>query len=487
MRALRLLSLGLVLLAPAAGSAVAAPAVNGVFDLPGVQTNGQLTVAPDGNVWISLEGSVGRVAPDGTAVALAGADLGNQVGFPTGGIAAADGFIWLSQTPGGGKEAIAKIPPAAPATTTGVAVPGIDGGATAMALGPDGNIWVGLAGKLIRFSPANPPGATTFLVSGLAPKAITAASDGTLWVTDTANGGRLLNVTTAGVVTPYPVGGQPQFVGAGPNGQIAYGNPNNTPQQIGLLSPGGSPLTLERPAGSDPFGVAFGGDGAYWVAEFAGNRLARVTTDGQLTTLDGFPAVTGQGPRQLTAAPGNTLWVTLDKPGDPAATKIARVSGVEPPPPPAQDPPPGDPPPTGGDPPAGAAPPPDTTTPLVTGARLSRARLAAGTRNVVLRFTLSEPATVQVRLSRRAAGRRRGRACVRPTPRLRRARRCTRLVRVRSVSAAGAAGLNAIRIATRRLAPGTYAVAVTVVDAAGNRAAPVTRRFTVTRKRAPGT
>jgi len=477
MRAFRFLPLGLVLLALPAASALGAPAVDGVFDLPGVQTNGQLSVGPDGNVWVSLEGSVGRVTPDGTAVVLAAADLGNEVGFPTGGITAADGFIWVSQTPGGGKDAIAKIPPATPAATTGVAVPGIDGGATAMALGPDGNIWVGLAGKLVRFSPANPPGATTFPVTGLAPKAITAASDGTLWVTDTAGGGRLLNVTTAGAVTPYPLGGQPQFVGAGPNGQVAYGNPNNTPQQIGLLSPGGSPLTLDRPAGSDPFGVAFGGDGAYWIAEFAGNRLARVTTDGQLTTLDGFPAVTGQGPRQLTAGPGNTLWVTLDKPGDPAATKIARVTGVDPPPPPVQDPPPGDPP------PGAAAPPPDVTAPIVTGARLSRTTLAVGVRNIVLRFALSEPATVRLRLSRRAVGRRRGRACVRPTPRLRKARRCTRLVRVRTSSAAGVSGLNAIRIATRRLAPGTYVVVLTVADAAGNRASPITRRFTITRKR----
>ena len=466
------------------GSAHAAPAVDGVFNLPGVTTNGQLTVGPDGNVWVALEQAVGRVQPDGTTTALATGDLNNTIGFLTGGITSADGFIWVSQNPGAGKEAIVKIPPATPAAAEGVAGTGLTAGATAMTAGLDGNIWVGQAGKLVKFSPANPAGATSIDITGLAPKAITTASDGTLWVTDTANGGRLLNVTTAGTVTPYPVGGQPQFVGAGLNGQVAYGNPNSTPQQIGLLSPGGSPQTIDRPAGSDPFGVAFGGDGAFWVAEFAGNRLARVTTDGQLTTLGGFPVVAGQGPRQITAGPGNTLWATLDKPGDPAATKIARITGVEPPPPPG-DPPPGDPPPADGptEPPPPPPPPPDVTAPVISAAKLSRTRFRAGTRSVTLRFNMNEAATATVTLSRRLAGRRRGRTCVRPTPRLLRARRCTRTVRVRSVAAPARAGQNALRLSTRRLAPGRYVVALRATDAAGNRSAAVTLRFLVVGKR----
>jgi streptogramin lyase len=465
----RVLLLAFALAAVPAGLAQAAPAVDGVFDLPGVQTNGQLVLGPDGNVWVSLEAAVGRVQPDGTVKVFASADLNNALGSPTGGIASAGGFIWVSQSNSGGKKTIVKIPPANPSTATGVDVTGINAGATAMTAGPDGNVWVGLTNKIVRFSPADPAVSTDFTFTGLSPKGMTSAADGTLWVTDTGNGGRLLNVTAGGAGTPYTVGGQPQFVGAGPGGQVAFGNPNSTPQQIGLLSPGGTPQLLDRPNGSDPFGVAFGNDGAYWIAEFAGNRLARVTTDGQLTTLSGFPVVAGQGPRQIVTGPNNTLWATLDKPGDAANSKIARITGVEPPPAPATPvtTPPAE------QTPATTPPPPDRAPPAITGVSLLKGRTA-----VVLRFTLGEPAAVKLTLLRAATGKRRGKSCVKPAPRLRRARRCTRFVRVRTVSKSAPVGANAIKLATRRLHKGRYRLVLSAVDAAGNVAAPVSRSFT---------
>ena len=472
MRRIRVLAVAALLLLPA--SAQADPVVNGVFDIPGapgVQTNGQLTVGADGNVWVALDTAIAKVTPDGTVTVFGSAQLGNALGTPTGGITSAGGFIWVSQQPSMGQEALVKFDPANPAGATGQAVTGVTGGATALTLGPDGNVWVGLANKLVKFSPSNPATTTTYPIGGLSPKAITASTDGTLWVTDNVNG-QLLNVKTDGTSTPYTVGGGPQFVGAGPNGQIAFGNPNSAPQAIGLLSPGGTPLTLNRPNGSDPFGVAFGGDGAFWIAEFAGNRLARVTTDGQLTTLTGFPAVAGQGPRQIVAGPGNTLWATLDKPGDAPNSKIARITGVElpPAPPPPVENPPVETPPTTTETPA-----PDKTAPVLTLVSLS-----AGT----LRFTSSEAGTVRVVVSRKAVGKRSRGRCVKPTKKLRKAKGCTRLVRVRTLSAAVIAGKNSVRIPTGKLAAGRYTVTVRVTDAAGNESKPSNKAFTVKRKRA---
>jgi streptogramin lyase len=467
----RLLLLAATLTALAAAPAAAAPAVDGVFDMPGVTTNGQLTVGPDGNVWVALEAAVARVKPDGTVTLFNSAALNNTLGSPQGGITSAGGFIWVSQTPGGGQSTIVKIPPADPSTATGVDVTDLTAGTSALTTGPDGNIWAGIAGKLIGFSPSNPATSTTFTIGGLAPKAITSSSDNTLWITDATNG-QLVNVTTAGVSQAYPVGGNPQFVGAGPNGQVAFGNPGSAPQRIGLLVPNGTPQLIDRPNGSDPFGVAFGNDGAFWIAEFAGNRLARVTADGQLTTLTGFPAVTGQGPRQIVAGPNNTLWATLDKPGDVANSKIARITGVETPPPPPPEPAPSE--------QTATTPPlPDTTPPAITAASLSKTRIRAGTRSVSLRFTLSEPASLRLTLSRAAAGKRRGKGCVKPPPRLRRAKRCTRFVRVRVASGNGTGGAISLAISTRRLRPGRYRVVLDATDAAGNKALPVTRSFTV--------
>jgi virginiamycin B lyase len=458
-----------------AASAYAAPAVDGVFDIPGdagVTTNGQLTVGPDGNIWVVLDTAIAKVTPDGTVTVLGTADLNNTLGSPAGGITSAGGFIWVSQGTGGGKKPIVKIPPASPGAAEGTDVTNLTAGATAMTTGSDGNIWVGIADKLIRFSPANPATSTTYTggFTGLAPKAITSASDGTLWVTDGGSGGRLVNVTTAGVPTPVSAPNQPQFIAAGPNGQVAFSNSN--PQEVGLLSPGGSPQSLNR-TGGDPFGLTFGSDGAYWVAEFGGNRLARVTTDGQVTTLTGFPdAPQGtQGPRQIVAGPNNTLWTTIDKPGDAPNSKIARITDVTlpvvTPPPTGELPPPEQSPTTN-------PPPPDKAPPAIT--NISLAKTSARVR---LMFTMSEQATLKIDLSRAARGQRHGKSCLKPNARRKKAKRCTRWLRVRALGGNGSAGLNTIQLNTRKLRKGRYRVVFSATDAAGNRSAPVTRTFRV--------
>ena len=77
---------------------------------------------------------------------------------------------------------------------------------------------------------------------------------------------------------------------------------------------------------SDPFGITFAPDGAYWVARSQANDLLRLTPSGQTTTLTGFAPSGGVGPRKIATGPDNTLWVTLDTP-----EKVARVTGVTPP------------------------------------------------------------------------------------------------------------------------------------------------------------
>src|SRR6185436_3340616 len=65
-----------------------------------------------------------------------------------------------------------------------------------------------------------------------------------------------------------------------------------------------------------------------------------MTTDGQVTTLGGFPVK--YFPRQVAGGPGGTVWVTMEIPGENLAA-VARVSGVEAPktePPKTDSPPP---------------------------------------------------------------------------------------------------------------------------------------------------
>jgi hypothetical protein len=331
----------------------------------------------------------------------------------------------------------------------------------------------------VKFSPSDPTQSTPYAFIGLQPKAIVAGSDSTLWVTDGSNGGQLLNVRTDGtpVHDPYPTGGSPQFLATAPSGQVTVSLPINDPQQIGQLLPGGNLTTIDRPIPADPFGVAFGGDGAFWVAMFAGNRLDRVTTDGQLTSLTGFPDVSGQGPRQITTGPGNTLWATLDNPAQPGNSQIARITGVEPPPTGGGAGPGG-----GGGGPGGGTPP-DTTPPVISAARFAKAKVPAGTKFVTLRFTIGEPGTAMLVLKRRLPGKRRGNACVKPTRKLRRAKSCARFATVKSVRTTAVAGQNAIRLRIRTLPRGSYRATLTAADAAGNQAVPLTRTLTITKKR----
>ena len=131
-------------------------------------------------------------------------------------------------------------------------------------------------------------------------------------------------MTTTGTPTSYntaPTGG-PMGTAAGPGTQIGFPDPIVQPEEVGLITPGGTPKRIVAPGGSgDPTDIVFGNDGAYWITRFGGNDLLRLTPAGAQTTLKGFSAA--GGPRYLTKGPGDTLWVGLE-----TAKKIARVTGV---------------------------------------------------------------------------------------------------------------------------------------------------------------
>jgi hypothetical protein len=145
-------------------------------------------------------------------------------------------------------------------------------------------------------------------------------------------------------------------------------------------------------------------------------------------------------------------------------------------------------PPGGGNPP----PPDDVTAPDVTGLALSRTRFRLGSAlpsvaavktGTVIRFTISEAATVTLRFRRVLPGRRVGGKCRKPTRLNRSRRRCTRLVLVRRpVSRAVQSGARRIRFAGRltrrqRLKPGRYRMTLAAKDAAGNVSKPDRARF----------
>ena len=150
--------------------------------------------------------------------------------------------------------------------------------------------------------------------------------------------------------------------------------------------------------------------------------------------------------------------------------------------------------------PAGGGPGPsgtagDKTAPVISGLSLARKTFAVAAakrkaivkRGTAVRFRLSEKAAVTMTVTRAIRGFRSGGRCVAKKPAGKKAARCTIRRRIGSVKASGKPGANNIafkgRISRRPLAPGSYRLAVTAVDAAGNRSKQATTSFKIVRGR----
>jgi virginiamycin B lyase len=309
---------------------------------------------------------------------------------------------------------------------------------TDVTTGPDEKLWMTAyeADRIIRVAPSASGGAvdlTENLAPGSRPYRITAGPDGAMWFTE-YGANRIGRITTGGVVTEY---------------------------------------TLPRP-NSGPYDIVAGPDGALWFTEYnpQGNAIGRITTDGQIIE---YPVPTANAnPWGITVGPDGKIWFT-----ESAQSKVGRVD-------PSQVSGPG-----------GGGPSNDTTRPAFQGrVTLSRKRFSVGRAATPLtvarpvpsgtqfRFALSEPARVNVKLERRASGRR-----VRGRCRLgaRRGRRCKVWRSAgRSLTRQGLQGPNSIafsgRLGRKALALGSYRALLSATDASGNRSRTVTLKFAIVRK-----
>jgi streptogramin lyase len=421
-------------------AAAAEPAVTGEFPLS--ETPRGIAAGPDGNIYVLLNGQaagkqVARITPAGDVTEIASPALKDAGGL----VAGPDGNMWA--TLGNG---VAKFAPAHPADAEKFPIVAISD-ARGIAVGADGNLWVGSGENVVQVPPGDPAGFTFKKVDGMGARGVGRSGD-LIWVADFASK-RLVSVTTAAVVDPIPVGGGgPQGVAGGPGGQIAYGNPNANATELGRLVPGGTPLPTPIGA-TDPFGVVFGADQAYWFAQFNTSNLGRLTPDGKYTELGGLSA--GSGPREIATGPGNTLWLSLE-----TAKKVARVSGVTPPVADDPDPHPGP--------------------PVVSRLKLSRATFHKGSKTTIA-FNLSEPAQVRLSLAAVKPGRKAGGKCRAPARANRRGKRCRRFGTLKpAITVNGKAGANAVRFGGRlsrrkSLRPGPYRLTLSATDAGGLRSA----------------
>lgn len=112
----------------------------------------------------------------------------------------------------------------------------------------------------------------------------------------------------------------------------------------------------------------------------------------------------------------------------------------------------------------------------------SARKAATGT---TFRYRLSKAATVKIDLQQLLAGRRKGKACVKPSAKLKRARRCVRAASQGTLTRTSHAGANTLaftgRVGARALKPGTYQAVLMATDTAGRTSARRTVTFRVVR------
>jgi streptogramin lyase len=256
-----------------------------------------VATGPDGNVWFTVFGSA-AIAEISPAASSAGAHLASNLGFtsfPNGITAGPDGNLWFTDK--GGPEAIGRITPAGAVTefSQGLGMTGMSGPLGGIVAGPDGNLWFADGGGAIgRITPA---GVITEFSEGLAPFSmpigIAAGSDGNLWFTDQGLIAPAIGrITPAGVITEFTVGlnrlSRPNGITAGPDGNLwftdqagAIGRFNPTTFALQEFSVGLNP-------GSNLLGITTGPDGNLW---FAGGGIGRMTLPTDLVTM----SVSGAG------------------------------------------------------------------------------------------------------------------------------------------------------------------------------------------------
>jgi streptogramin lyase len=272
-----------------------------------------ITLGPDGNMWFTelFGNNIGKITSAGTITEY---PVPTANSGPAGIVAALDGALWFTEN------AASKI---GRVTTSGAfaEVPTVNPNDAPLLIieRGDGSVWYsGSAGSDIGTQREPLPGlATAFATVSAAalPVGLAVASDGNVYWTEAGTGA--LGYRFSGGVGETLVGGSPQGIVSGPDGNLWYSDSGQS--QIVQFSPA-SKTVLNRyltTPGATPVGLVVGKDGALWFTELSPGKIGRITMSGAVTEYPMPTALSGiQG---IALAPDGSLWVTE------AIGKIARL------------------------------------------------------------------------------------------------------------------------------------------------------------------
>ena len=318
---------------------------------------GPPTAGPDGNVWFTDHGAVGRVTPAGVITEFAqGIPAGDT---PSDSITAgSDGALWFCLT--GASPAIGRIDPATGAITS---FP-LQSNPQSVIEGPDGNVWFmgGAATPAIGY--ITPAGAVTEITTGFttstpSPEAIAAGGDGNIWfldigspysvghvnlhvtphtISETNSGVNPANVLgeitagpdgnvwftaseeigkvtlPAGTVTEtdagnggLAAGAEPDEIMVGPDQNVWFDDQQNTAEAIGRIVPSSGAITeFPLKTMSTPWTMAFGVDGNLYVDQTG--LVAEMTTAGAVTEFPTPSSMAGMDGDSMLQGPDGNLY-----------------------------------------------------------------------------------------------------------------------------------------------------------------------------------
>lgn len=172
-------------------------------------------------------------------------------------------------------------------------------------LGPDDRVWFSESGTS-KLGAVTTAGVLTEypMVPDSRPNAIVVGPDGNIW---TGGAGQILRVTTSGKFTSYPIAGA--HIGGmivGPDNDLWFTDDGN--DRVGFITTQGIVTSYAAPAGTSPTQIATGGDGNLWVTDSNGSIL-RVSTAGGFTQYTtGITA--GAHPQAIVSASDGYLYFT---------------------------------------------------------------------------------------------------------------------------------------------------------------------------------
>ncbi|GIT81602.1 virginiamycin B lyase [Leifsonia sp. LS1] len=145
---------------------------------------------------------------------------------------------------------------------------------------------------------------------GDGPYAVAATEDGAVWFT-LVHGGRVGRRDADGSLSYLALGAGSQPSGIAAATESTVWVTDTTGDRLMLLGPG--PRILAEAAtptkGAQPFGVVAPGDGTAWFTELGGNALGRV---GILGAVDEFPVAPADAMVSMIASTGDSLWFTMN-------------------------------------------------------------------------------------------------------------------------------------------------------------------------------